>query len=270
MTGAQQHTNQCQAAHPPAYDQWNLTVSYLGIPCQPLMKGLIVSDRLWSAHRLFWNVNWQKKERAPWRVACRGEKGTPPSGEINATPVRHVSSGAWWILRKWKKKRKKKGMKKWRQRKESPFSSILASFCTFLPLRSSSPALILSTPFLMVTVRGAHLFCSVVFCCCHSGDASFLCICTSRQGWGGRVRSECWMEGVGKAWMPVVSADPDTPLGIGNQRTEGTLLRNSRSMISEKRDLAVGGGGCCKGKAHGYDIVDDNTAMTANECVQKP
>lgn len=81
------------------------------------------------------------------------------------------------------------------------------------------------------------------------------------------------MEGVGKAWMPVVSADPDTPLGIGNQRTEGTLLRNSRSMISEKRDLAVGGGGgggCCKGKAHAYDIVDDNTAMTANECAQKP
>lgn len=81
------------------------------------------------------------------------------------------------------------------------------------------------------------------------------------------------MEGVGKAWMPVVSADPDTPLGIGNQRTEGTLLRNSRSMISEKRDLAVGrvgGGGSCKGKAQAYDIVDDNTEMTANECVQKP
>lgn len=29
--------------------------------------------------------------------------------------------------------------------------------------------------------------------------------------------------GVGKARMPVVSADPDTPLGIRNQRTEGTL-----------------------------------------------
>lgn len=94
---------QCQAAHPPAYDQWNLTVYYLSIPCQPVMKGLIVSDRLWSAHRLFWNVNWRKKERAPWRVACRGEKGTPPSEEINATPVRHVSSGAWWILRNKKK-----------------------------------------------------------------------------------------------------------------------------------------------------------------------
>lgn len=78
-------------------------------------------------------------------------------------------------------------MKKERQRKESPFSFLLASFCTSLPLRSSSPALILSTPFLMVTVRGAHLFCSVVFCCCHSGDASFLCICTSKAGVGGRV-----------------------------------------------------------------------------------
>lgn len=31
--------------------------------------------------------------------------------------------------------------------------------------------------------------------------------------------------GGGKAWMPVVSADPDTPLGIRNQRTEGTLLK---------------------------------------------
>lgn len=34
------------------------------------------------------------------------------------------------------------------------------------------------------------------------------------------------MEGAGKALMPVVSADPDTPLGIRNQRTEGTLLEN--------------------------------------------
>lgn len=190
MTGAQKHTSQCQTAHPPAYDQWNLTVYYLGIPCQPLMKGLIVSDRLWSAHRLFWNVNWRKRKGLREGVACRGEKGTPPSGEINATRVRHVSSGAWWILGKWKK-----GMKKMRQRKESRFSSLLASFCTSLPLRSSSPALILSTPFLMVTVRGAHLFCSVVFCCCHSGDASFLYICTSRQGWGVGVRRGCWMGG---------------------------------------------------------------------------
>lgn len=184
MTGARQLTNLCQAAHPPAYDQWNLTVYYLSAPCQPLMKDLVVSDRLWSAHRLFWNVNWRTKERALWRVACRGEKGTPPSGEINATPVRHVSNGAWWILRKWKNGDK---------RKESPFSSLLASFCSFLPLRSSSPALILSTPFLMVTVRGVHLFCSAVFCCCHSGDASFLCICTSRRGRSGRV----WGAGVG-------------------------------------------------------------------------
>lgn len=122
--------------------------------------------------------------------------------------------------------------KKRRQRKESPFSSLLASFCTSLPLRSSSPALILSTPFLMVTVRGAHLFCSVVFCCCHSGDASFLCICTSRQGVGGWGAGVGWRGGggagkaqQGKARMPVVSADPDTPLGIRNQRTEGNASR---------------------------------------------
>lgn len=30
--------------------------------------------------------------------------------------------------------------------------------------------------------------------------------------------------GFGKARMPVVSADPDTPLGIKNQRTDETLL----------------------------------------------
>lgn len=77
MTGAPQHTNRCQTAHPPAYDQWNLTVYYLCIPCQPLMKGLIVSDRLWSAHRLFWNVNWQEKERAPWRSGMKRRKGDP-------------------------------------------------------------------------------------------------------------------------------------------------------------------------------------------------
>lgn len=35
----------------------------------------------------------------------------------------------------------------------------------------------------------------------------------------------------GKARMPVVSADPDTPLGIRNQRTEGNASReNSGSM----------------------------------------
>lgn len=38
------------------------------------------------------------------------------------------------------------------------------------------------------------------------------------------MESRRWMKGVGEARMPVVSADPDTPLGIGNQRTEGTLL----------------------------------------------
>lgn len=74
----------------------------------------------------------------------------------------------------------------------------------------------------MVTVRGAHLFCSVVFCCCHSGDASFLCICTSRQGWDGGRGAGVGL-GVGKARMSVVSADPDTPLGMKKQRTEGTL-----------------------------------------------
>lgn len=123
------------------------------------------------------------------------------------------------------------------------FSSLLASFCTSLPLRSSSPALILSTPFLMVTVRGAHLFCSVVFCCCHSGDASFLCICTSRLGRGGRGGrggAGRWMEGVAEPRMSAVCADPDTPLGIGNQRTLGTLLQKKW-----ERDIGKEGFGCC-------------------------
>lgn len=128
-------------------------------------------------------------------------------------------------------------MKKWKQRKESPFSSLLASFCTFLPLRSSSPALILSTPFLMVTVRGVHLFCSVVFCCCHSGDASFLCICTCR---GGVELERVLDKGSWQGWMPVVSADPDTPLGIRNQRTEGTLLQRKW-----ENDSGEEGFGCC-------------------------
>ncbi len=43
-------------------------------------------------------------------------------------------------------------------------------------------------------------------------------------GWEGEERvSE--RGGAGKARMPVVSADPDTPLGKRNQRTEGTLLK---------------------------------------------
>lgn len=77
MTGGWQHTNQCQTAHPPAYDQWNLTVYYLCITREPLMKGLIVSDRVWSARRLFWNVNWRRKERAPWRSGMQWRKGDP-------------------------------------------------------------------------------------------------------------------------------------------------------------------------------------------------
>lgn len=64
--------------------------------------------------------------------------------------------------------------------------------------------------------------------------------------------------------MPVVSADPGTPLGI-NQRTEGTLLKKAR--YRKKRDLAVGDGG---GKAYVCDIVDDITGLRAKECTQKP
>lgn len=75
----------------------------------------------------------------------------------------------------------------------------------------------------------------------------------------------------GKAWMPVVSADPDTPLGIRNQGQRERFSRNSGSMISEYRDLVVGGGGgCCKGKAHVCDIGDGNAGMTANICAEKP
>lgn len=109
--------------------------------------------------------------------------------------------------------------------KENLFSSLLASFCTSLPLRSSSPALILSTPFLMVTVRGAHLFCSVVFCRCLSGDASFLCICTSRQG-GRRAGGRAGGERMSDGWSVVL---PYLLIRAhlweyGNQRTLGTLL----------------------------------------------
>ena len=173
MTGAQQHTNRCQTAHPPAYDQWNLTVYYLGVPRQPLMKGLIVSDRLWSAHRLFWNVNRREEERAPWRSGMqRRKRGPHPLGRLTPPQSDMCQVG---LDESWENEKKETEERK-------PFLSLLAFFCTSVPLRSSSPALILSTPFLMVTVRGAHLFCSVVFCCCHSGDASFLCICTSRQG----------------------------------------------------------------------------------------
>lgn len=41
-------------------------------------------------------------------------------------------------------------------------------------------------------------------------------------------------------------------------------------MIAGKRDLAgAGGGGSCKDMACGYDIVDDNTGITAKECAEK-
>lgn len=66
-------------------------------------------------------------------------------------------------------------------------------------------------------------------------------------------------KGSWQGWMPVVSADPDTPLGIRNQRTEGTLLQRKWENDRGKRDLAAAGGGCsCKGMACGCDIVDDN------------
>lgn len=158
------------------------------------MKGLIVSDRLWSAHRLFWNVNWREKGKGSVKEWHREEKGGPyPLGRLTSPQSDICQVG---LDESWGKRRKKKYEERGRVRKESPFSFLLTSSCTSLPLRSSSPALILSTPFLMVTVRGAHLFCSSVFCCCHSGDASFLCICTSKQGkgWEG-IGNGVWMGG---------------------------------------------------------------------------
>lgn len=49
----------------------------------------------------------------------------------------------------------------------------------------------------------------------------------AQVGWGGEGEEVAgrWMEGVAEARMSAVSADPDTPLGIGNQRTLGTLLQ---------------------------------------------
>lgn len=152
-----------------------------------------------------------------------------------------------------------KRYEKTRQRKESPFSSLLASFCTSLPLRSSSPALILSTPFLMVTVRGAHLFCSVVFCCCHIGDASFLCICTSRQGGvkvrgGGLARHGC---GICWSWHT-----------FGNQKPKD---RDTLFKKEWEHDIrAEGFGWYCKGKADVCDTAEDNTGMSAMLCAEKP
>lgn len=139
MTGAQRHTNQCQTAHPPAYDQWKLTVYYLGVPCQPLMKGLIVSDRLWSALSPVLKCKLTGKGKGSvkeWHA--EEKKGTPPSGEITATPVRHVSSGAWWILGKEKKKRYEK--KETEKRKPFLFPS-----CHLLHIPASQ--IIISRPY---------------------------------------------------------------------------------------------------------------------------
>lgn len=187
---------QCQAAHPPAYDQWNLTVYYLSIPCQPLMKGLIVSDRLWSAHRLFWNVNWRKKERAPWRVACREKRGPHPLGRLPPPRLDMCQVG---LDESWENKKKMETEKK---ALSIPFLPPFAHSCLsdhrLPPLFCQRPSW-----WLLSEVR-----ISFVVWCFAVATAEMLPSSAYAQVGVGWSRSGCWIKGVGKARMPVVSADP--------------------------------------------------------------
>lgn len=180
-----------------------------------------------------------------WHAEERG--GPYPLGRLTSPQSDICQVG---LDESWEKE--KKSMKKRSQKNESPFFFLLTSFCTSFSLRSSSLALILSTPFLMPAVRGVHLFCSGVFCCCHSRDVSSSAYAQVSKGRVGGDRQ--W----GLHFLfPIMTH-------LWESDTKGQRERSGRNSKSRYQSQGIWMVVVLQGQS------TCQLGMTANECGEKP